>query len=206
MYWLGRHFGRSILREQTWWAKIIHPEREAKIEQVIKNHGLKVLFSARFLVGIRAPVYVAAGILHLPYRRFILMDLLCATTVVGLFFSISYWFGEALTRWIREAEYFATGLVALVVLGLVIYFWRRHRRKVRKKLEQELVTLIKEESEMTSGEETTEEPTTKEQPTEKSSDSPDKKNTDATLQIASSPDTGDLAAPTPTTYATHDRT
>ena len=48
MYWLGRHFGRSILREQSWWAKIIHPEREAKIEEVIKKHGLKVLFSSRF--------------------------------------------------------------------------------------------------------------------------------------------------------------
>ncbi|MGD9126128.1 MAG: DedA family protein [Planctomycetia bacterium] len=137
MYWLGRHFGRSILREQSWWAKIIHPEREAKIERVIKQHGLKVLFSARFLVGIRAPVYIAAGILHLPYRRFILMDLFCATTVVGLFFGVSYWFGAAITKWIKEAEYVATGLVVVVLVVVVIYFWRRHRRKVVERLTQE---------------------------------------------------------------------
>lgn len=146
MYWLGRHFGRSILREQSWWAKIIHPEREARIERLVKNHGLKVLFLSRFLVGIRAPVYVAAGILHIPYRRFILMDLLCATAVVGLFFGVSYWFGEAITKWIRDAEYVATGLVALTILTAVIYFWRRHKRKKLTLLQEKLLRIDLEQN------------------------------------------------------------
>ena len=152
MYWFGRHFGRSILRKQGWWAKIIHPEREAKIERVIQQHGLKVLFSARFLVGVRAPVYIAAGILHLPYRRFILLDLFCATMVVGLFFGVSYYFGETITRWIKDAEYAATGLAVIVALVIIIYLWRRHRKKVAQRLKEELTSLTDESSDNVSDE------------------------------------------------------
>ena len=204
MYWLGRHFGRSILREQSWWAKIIHPEREAKIEEVIKKHGLKVLFSSRFLVGIRAPVYVAAGILHLPYRRFILMDLLCATTVVGLFFGVSYWFGEALTKWIKDAEYVATGIIAIAILSIAIYFWRRHRRKVRERLVQELLALSVEKT-------STDESTNEENPTEESSTedsgetSGDEKESTTLLQISNSPDSDDISTPSHTPFVAHNR-
>ncbi len=130
MYWIGHHFGRNILRKQGWWARVIHPEREAKIERAIQDHGLKVLFLSRFVVGLRSPIYVAAGILRVPYRRFLLMDALCATTVVGTFFLLSYLFGQTITDWIRDLEYAAT---AVVVLGiLVAVFWYRYaKRKVK---------------------------------------------------------------------------
>ncbi len=129
MYWVGHHFGRAVVREHRWWAHCVTPEREAKMEQLLHQHGLKVLFVARFLVGVRSPIYLSAGILRLPFKRFVLFDLLCATTVIALFFSVSYFFGEEITKWIFHAERAATVVVVLAVIVAGLYFWRRHRRK-----------------------------------------------------------------------------
>lgn len=130
IYWIGFHFGRNVVREHRWWARFVKPEREAKMEQMIHKHGLKVLFLARFLVGLRSPVYLTAGILHVRFRRFVLIDLFCATVVIGSFFSLSYLYGETIYGWIRKVEGLVTLVVVLGLLVVGIYFWRRHRRRV----------------------------------------------------------------------------
>ncbi len=130
MYVIGYHFGRSVVREHPWWAHFVKPEREAQIEQMIQKHGLKIFFLARFLVGLRSPVYLSAGILRVPFLRFLMIDLFCATIVIGLFFSLSYRYGTAITEWIQRAEVLLTVTVTLAVAGVCVYYWRRHRRKV----------------------------------------------------------------------------
>ena len=132
MYWIGHHFGRRVLREQHWWTRFVKPGREAQIEAMLQRHGLKVFFLARFLVGIRAPVYLSAGILRVPFRRFLLIDIFCATAVIGLFFGLSYFYGPTITHLIRDVEYVLTGVVLLALIGAGIYFWRRHRRRPGK--------------------------------------------------------------------------
>ncbi len=128
MYWIGYHFGQGVLRDHRWWARLVTPEREASIERQFRRHGLKVFFVARFLVGLRTPVYLTAGILRVSFRRFFFIDLLCATCVVGTFFWLSYAFGQSIAHQIREVGVFMT-LIAVVATACVIFFlWRRRRR------------------------------------------------------------------------------
>ena len=136
MYWIGYHFGRSVVREHPWWAHFVKPEREAQIEMMIQKHGLKVFFLARFLVGLRSPVYLSAGILRVPFRRFLLIDAVCATTVIGLFFTLSYRYGQDIIDWIHRAEFGLWVVVVLVLLGVIV-FYRRKRRRKRKEAELE---------------------------------------------------------------------
>src|SRR5262245_16433896 len=67
LYGIGYTFGRSLITRHPRFAHLLHAEREAKIEQMIRRHGLKVFFLSRFMVGIRAPVYLAAGTLRMPF-------------------------------------------------------------------------------------------------------------------------------------------
>lgn len=117
IYAIGYHFGHSLVTQHPRFAHLLHAERQAKIEQMIQRHGLKVLFLSRFMVGIRAPIYLTAGILRMPFKRFVLIDLFCATAVVGLFFGLSFLYGEPLTKFIRRSE---IGLTVVVVLGLCV--------------------------------------------------------------------------------------
>jgi membrane protein DedA with SNARE-associated domain len=129
MYVIGYHFGRPVLSEHPWFARFITPEREIKIEEKFREHGLKVFFVARFLVGLRSPVYLTAGILRVSFRRFLMIDLLCATCVVGTFFWVAYLFGGTIAKWVKRAEFGFTIIVVLAVAGACIFLWRRHKRK-----------------------------------------------------------------------------
>ncbi len=134
LYWIGYHFGRRVVREHHWWTRFVHPEREAQMERMIRDHGLKVLFLTRFLVGIRAPVYLSAGVLHVRFRRFFLIDLFCATMVIGTFFGLSYFlsdrYGESIYAWIHGAEVgFSVAVAAVVVAAAIFFYWRHRRRK-----------------------------------------------------------------------------
>ena len=128
MYAIGRRFGANFVREHPFWARFVKPDREAQIEQMIQRHGLKVFFLTRFLVGLRSPVYLTAGILRMPFRRFLAIDFSCATLVIGAFFLLSFHFGQTITRWIQRAEFLITGGVLLAVAVAVAYLIRRHRR------------------------------------------------------------------------------
>lgn len=129
LYAIGYHFGHSLITRHPRFAHLLHAEREAGIEQMIRRHEVKVFFLSRFMVGVRAPVFLAAGVLRIPFYRFLIIDAFCATTVVGLIFGLSYAYGDRLTSLIRQSEIWLTVTVALVVCAAVcFYFWKRRRR------------------------------------------------------------------------------
>jgi len=145
MYSIGYHWGHRLLRDHPWMARFLKPEREAHIEEMINQHGWKVFFAARFLVGLRSPVYVTAGILRVPFRRFIVVDLFCAAIVICTFFGLSYYFAEHITGWfhnIRNAEVAISVIVVAAIASVVLYFYvRRRRRLARIRVRRQLRSL-----------------------------------------------------------------
>jgi len=130
LYFFGYHFGRNVLKQRHWFARHVTPERELRIEEMFRRHGLKVFFLARFVVVLRSPLMIAAGILRVSFKRFLAIDLLCGVVVVGAFFGLSYLFGQAIESWIHHTEVLITVLVLLAIAGAVFYYyWRRQRRK-----------------------------------------------------------------------------
>jgi membrane protein DedA with SNARE-associated domain len=89
------------------------------------------------MVGVRGPVYLAAGVVRMPFLRFLLWDLLCATLVVGAFFSLAYFFGQEIADILTDAEMGLTVIVLAVAVVVAFVALRRHRRKL---LEQVIVT------------------------------------------------------------------
>src|SRR5262245_32548334 len=132
MYYIGRHFGRRLLNKNRLWNRLITPEREKNVEALLAKHGVKVLLGARFLVGVRGPMYITAGILKVPFKRFVLADLFCASLVVTLFFGLTYAYGAQIMRAVHEGEGWLTIIViaAAVVGGAIgLWFYLRRRKK-----------------------------------------------------------------------------
>ena len=132
MYLAGRTLGRSRLRNHRWFARLINAEREKQMEQLIEDHGLKVFMAARFLVGIRGPMYVAAGMTGVSYRRFITADATCGFIVVGFFFWASFYFGGWIEPLIRESQLAATIVFLVFVVGTGVYclFLKRFKKRL----------------------------------------------------------------------------
>ncbi|MBL9123919.1 MAG: DedA family protein [Planctomycetaceae bacterium] len=137
MYAIGYHFGHRILRQRLFLGRsqAVRLQREEQAERLIQRHGLKALFIARFLVGLRSMVYLAAGIMRMPFRRFILVDFVSASTVIGIVFGLSYRYAnyiDEIWSWIRGLEFTMTAAIVATVALLVALAWRRHRRRVAR--------------------------------------------------------------------------
>jgi membrane protein DedA with SNARE-associated domain len=128
IYAVGRRWGPGLLVSHPRFARLLRADREAKFEEAIERHALKVLLLARFMVGIRGPVYLAAGAVRMPFRRFVLYDVLGVTMVAGGVFGLSYAYGDNVFQWIRHAEWTITVAVLAAVAAIGIYLYRRHRR------------------------------------------------------------------------------
>jgi membrane protein DedA with SNARE-associated domain len=133
LYFIGRWGGKRLAKHPAL-TRFLHAERDPRLETAIKRHSFKALLLARFLVGIRAPVYLAAGAVRMPFRRFLLTDLFCATLVVFIFFGLAYAFGDDVAHRIRTAEKTATLFVVLAVLVVGGLLYYRHRQYIMRTL------------------------------------------------------------------------
>lgn len=130
MYAIGYRWGHRLFTSHPRFAKMLSEENEEQFQAAIESHSLKVMLIARFLVGVRAPVYLMTGAVRMPYRRFLVYDCISAASVVGVVFALSYVFGDHVTEWVRHAEFRATLIVigVLAVVGGILYY--RHRQQV----------------------------------------------------------------------------
>lgn len=131
VYFLGRKFGKRLMTKWPFRAFI----DDTKIEGIrtrLHEHGPKLLFSARFMPGVRSTVFFASGLLHYPYRKMILFDGLAALLSVPAIVYSVYSFGdflESVIKWIKKVE---GGIVALIIIGLLVVayrFWIKHKKK-----------------------------------------------------------------------------
>ncbi|MBU6154830.1 MAG: DedA family protein, partial [Bdellovibrionales bacterium] len=139
VYFLGRIFGKRLMKR--WPFRVFIDD--GKIEGIrvrLHEHGAKLLFSARFMPGVRSTVFFAAGLLHYPYRKMIFFDGLAAILSVPAIVYSVYHFGdflESVIKWIKKVE---GGIVALIVVSALVFgyrFWSRRRKKNRISLNQE---------------------------------------------------------------------
>ncbi len=127
MYAIGYRWGHGIFTSHPRFAKLFASENDKQFQKAVEAHALKVMLLARFLVGIRAPVYVMTGVVRLPFRRFLLYDVISASMVVGVVFGLSYLFGDQVTDWVKHAELKATIVVLLVIIAVVAILYYRNR-------------------------------------------------------------------------------
>lgn len=124
MFFLGRVLGNRVHRLPIL-RKIITPTVYAQIQEKVHKYGIKILFIARFLPGLRAPIYLTAGISHkVSYLRFISMDGLAAIISVPLLIYLGYFFAEDIgivIKWVRKSETFLLFGVLSIVFAFILY-------------------------------------------------------------------------------------
>jgi membrane protein DedA with SNARE-associated domain len=120
LFFLGRHFGTSLVR----YFGIGRPGTQLQIERIrefMNRHGHRAILYARFLAGLRALVYVTAGSFGVPPSRFLIYDLAGALISVPIVVTLGYVFGgelEVAVRFIGGLERF---LWFVLLLSLAVY-------------------------------------------------------------------------------------
>ncbi|TVR17542.1 MAG: DedA family protein [Balneolaceae bacterium] len=117
-YFLGSRVGRPIFQKVPFrW--VIDEGDVERVENLLKMHGMKVIFATRFLPGTRLPTYITAGILKTDFKLFLLYFLLAIIVWAPLLVSLAAFLGRPMLGFIETYQDYALIVVAIIVL--VIY-------------------------------------------------------------------------------------
>ncbi len=133
VFWLGAAYGKKVLKRWPF-KNLLTPSRERVIKERIRTHGNKFIFTARFMPGLRAPIYFTSGLMHMRFRVFIFYDGIAALISVPLIVYALYYFGEhvdKVIRIIRKAQY-GIWITILLVGVFFVSKWLANRRNIVK--------------------------------------------------------------------------
>ncbi|MDG6896801.1 alpha-amylase [Actinobacillus delphinicola] len=133
MYWLGRIYGTKILRFRLM-KKVVTLQRLRLVREKFAKYGNWVLFFARFLPGLRAPIYVIAGITNkISYLRFVIIDLIAACISVPIWVYLGH-FGATNREWLSQQIEKGQVVVWGVIIAVIIFVaWKWFKTRKNKK-------------------------------------------------------------------------
>src|SRR5690606_13206787 len=132
LFFLGRHYGTRVFTLPLF-RRIFTVERiEIARKKVLGNSKL-ICFTARFLPGLRAPIYLTAGMLGVRPITFLLLDGFAALISVPVWVYLGFYLGENIDYAIAVAAkaqiYILLGLFAAVLI-YIFYRMRIAKKKV----------------------------------------------------------------------------
>lgn len=99
-------------------------------EDLFNKYGPATVFFSRFVFGMRIITGPLAGVLRMPWPRFLVFNFLGAILWVTVISSIGYLFGRHWQKMERGVERFDI-VVLLIVVLLALLLWRRNRKLSR---------------------------------------------------------------------------
>lgn len=132
MFMIGRIFGERALRLR-WVAYLMTPRRYAMVQAKFSRYGNRLMFVARFLPGLRSPIFLTAGMTRrVSFLRFILLDGFAALISVPLWVYLGHYGAqnhEWLLTWLGRSKIAVFTVLGLILAAVGYYFWKRTARR-----------------------------------------------------------------------------
>ncbi|HZU23664.1 MAG TPA: DedA family protein [Terriglobales bacterium] len=122
-YLIGHRGGRRLLHRHQRWFRI-SPQTLARGERLFQQHGAVAIFFARFIFGLRIIAGPLAGVLLMPWRRFLLFNFLGAAAWVSAVAGVGYIFGREFEAVLRIVGRLNWIVLALVIAAAVAAYFR----------------------------------------------------------------------------------
>ena len=131
LYWVGHHWGERVLswRPVRW---VLSPSREEQIKAAYRSHGIKIVFTARHVMGFRAAAFLTAGIARVPFWKFLAADTVAALVSVPFGFFLAFLFADQVEQVFtdvhRVERWLALAALVIVAVWVTIAVRRRGQR------------------------------------------------------------------------------
>jgi membrane protein DedA with SNARE-associated domain len=99
------------------------------LKHAYARHGASIVFTARHVFGVRSAAFLIAGVVRLPFWRFLLVDTAAASLSVPLSFGLAYLFADrvlAILRGVHRVEHWLLFVAAVIATGWLL--WRARRQ------------------------------------------------------------------------------
>lgn len=130
LYWVGKKYGRGVIEHKRF-RRILSAERLLTLEEKFKKWGIYVVFVGRHFLGIRAQIFLAAGVMRMSTLKFIMADAASAILTMTLMVGIGFLGGnsiEILQKDVKRIEHIGILILVILFTGWMIYKYFRSRR------------------------------------------------------------------------------
>jgi membrane protein DedA with SNARE-associated domain len=122
---LGRRQGNRLIERRPW---LDHKVRRALA--LLERQSVKILLAMRCAWGLRIALPVAVGMSRVPWRQFLLFNLLFALLWAPLISGVGYVFGALLTRHVEGLRRVGHwGMLAAIMLALIDHLVARRQHR-----------------------------------------------------------------------------
>jgi membrane protein DedA with SNARE-associated domain len=134
LYWLGRRGGRPLLYRYGRYLHI-NPMKLDQAAASLQRHGLLAIAAGRVLPGLRIATPLAAGVLELPYSKFLPAVFIGSTVYIVFWVVLGILFGPDVAVLLAGVDLSVRPvLTVLVVGGLAFFLIRAYRRGLSQRV------------------------------------------------------------------------
>ncbi|MEQ1516651.1 MAG: DedA family protein [Usitatibacteraceae bacterium] len=130
IFTLGRVYGERVTRLR-WFARVVSPKRIEQARATFTKYGKWVMFVARFLPGLRTPVFFTAGMTRcVSYLKWFVMDGAAALISVPVWVYLGYYGAknfDQLFKMVSHGQSIILGALLLGALVMAALWWRRRK-------------------------------------------------------------------------------
>ena len=123
LFWVGKKYGRMLVLHKRF-QKIISPDQLSRLEEKFKRRGVWVVLIGRHFLGLRAQIFLVAGVMRMSAIKFLLADGATSLLTIALMSGMGYAGGnsvEILKKNVKRIEHIAILIVAILVTAWIIY-------------------------------------------------------------------------------------
>ena len=135
LYLAGKKYGRKLVEHKRF-QNILSTARLSKLEERFKRWGVLVVFFGRHLLGLRAQIFLVAGVMRMSWKKFLLVDGASALFTITLWGGLGYVGGnqiQALKRDIIKTEQIVMVILAILVGSWLLLRYLKKRRTTSRK-------------------------------------------------------------------------
>ncbi len=135
LYSAGKKYGRRIVEHKRF-QRILTAGRLARLEINFKRWDALVIFFGRHLLGLRAQIFLAAGVMRMSWKKFLIVDATSALLTITLWGGLGYWGGnniQALRKEITNIEQMGMAILVILVGSIFLYRYFKKRRNTLAK-------------------------------------------------------------------------
>lgn len=127
-YWIGLTGGRTLLVK---YQKFFHVSQATldRGEATFAKYGAATVFVARFVFGLRVIAGPLAGVLKMPWRKFVVFNILGAIVWVSAITTVGALFGRHWDQVMEKLGEVNGGILIAVVVVAAIWWHFRRRKK-----------------------------------------------------------------------------
>jgi membrane protein DedA with SNARE-associated domain len=127
LFFLGRRYGDGVF-QLAWVRRVVRPERVEDAKARVQANARFICFVARFLPGLRSPIYLVAGAMGIPPRTYLMQDTFAASVSVPVWVVLGWYFGSEIEHALLVARDFQKWLLLGVGVAIAVFLlWHRKR-------------------------------------------------------------------------------